>query len=259
MEKINNLNIYLSRMDKTLYDKCWWIDKIDDSIDTVVDFGCATGNLYNMIVRLSGDKYRYIGIDNSAEMKEQFKANGEFYSSLEEALPHFNPKTTILVLNSVIHEIFSYVVDPEDFIKKILNVEFQYIAIRDMYKIKQPFSDLDPLFYWYYRNVIELSNWSEQWQEFLSYSTHLDDLNNQVKEFLLKYFYAENWERECKEKYLHPWEHYFTFMVPHYQIEFENEFYIPYIRNKIYKDFGFWYDEPTHKKMLLHWVKEKHI
>lgn len=251
MEKINDLNIYLQRMDKTLFDKCWWIDKIPEEIDTIVDFGCATGNLYHMVSLLAGNKYKYIGIDDSAEMRANFNAKGEVYASLEEALPHFNPSSSILILNSVLHEIFSYVTNPENFIEKIINIKFQYIAIRDMCISRKPF--LDFIFYSHYDNVIKSSNWCKQWLEFSSHSQHLDG-PNLMKEFLLKYWYSENWERECKEKYLHPWENYFV-NNSNYQVEFENEFYIPYVRNRIHEDFGFWYDEPTHKKMLLHLIK----
>ena len=67
----------------------------------------------------------------------------------------------------------------------------------------------------------------------------------QANHFLLKYFYTDNWERECKENY-----------VPVTNEEYEgifdslgaqvthNEFYcIPYLREKWQKDFGLDDDE----------------
>ena len=45
MTEIHNFDIYLKRMAATLSDKCWWVDRLPPDIDTVVDYGCAQGDL----------------------------------------------------------------------------------------------------------------------------------------------------------------------------------------------------------------------
>ena len=71
MNKITDLQVYLNRMDAALFDKCWWIDKIPAEINTVIDFGCASGNLKAMIDHLAPRKYFYIGIDDSQTMRDE--------------------------------------------------------------------------------------------------------------------------------------------------------------------------------------------
>lgn len=36
-----NYEAYYEELDKTLFDKIWWLNKIDDEIDTIIDFGCS--------------------------------------------------------------------------------------------------------------------------------------------------------------------------------------------------------------------------
>ena len=45
MTDIVDINTYLRSMSTTLFDKVWWIDKIPDDINTIVDFGCAKADL----------------------------------------------------------------------------------------------------------------------------------------------------------------------------------------------------------------------
>ena len=46
MANIQDYDIYTARMQKSVYDKMFFVDKIfDDSIDTVIDFGCGDGEL----------------------------------------------------------------------------------------------------------------------------------------------------------------------------------------------------------------------
>ena len=49
MEKIANIKDYNTAMKKTLLDKIWWIDKIDKSVTTIFDFGCADGSMTKFI------------------------------------------------------------------------------------------------------------------------------------------------------------------------------------------------------------------
>ena len=72
-----------------------------------------------------------------------------------------------------------------------------------------------------------------------------------LNEFVLKYRYDANWARESKEIYLWPWIDLIYRYGTEYYINFENDFYIPFIKDKIKEDFGFIYPQNTHKKLLL--------
>lgn len=49
MYNISDKDVYLKRMRVGMYDKCWWVDKLYPEVDTVIDFGCADGSLWEAI------------------------------------------------------------------------------------------------------------------------------------------------------------------------------------------------------------------
>ena len=247
---ISNLVTYVNSMSVTLYDKCWWIDKIPDEIDTVIDFGCAGGDLAHMINRIMPGRFTYIGVDNSPIMLDLAKHNFAlfqnfpvaFYPNLSEALKVVVPEHTVLVMNSVIHEIYSYLSNEEraDLGNIINNSNIKYIAVRDMYPGK------DILYHAAWQEKFsEHPVYGDKWREFCNVA---NASHNATLEFLLKYRYDANWNRECYERYLWHWGG----MFPNYNVEFENHFYIPYIRKQAYADFGMdMGNQTTHKKMLF--------
>lgn len=253
MAEIHNLNVYLARMDAALLDKCWWIDKIPASIDTIVDFGCASGRLKAMIDLLAPRTYKYLGIDNSPEMRTECAKKGiRAYTSLYDAAARVEPQNTILVLNSVIHEILSYTENIDDIFNlfdQMTEYGFTYIAIRDMY-VTPGVVDYRSVF-----TQILNSPYKEQWHQFQAAVQNrigiITDPQFYTKEFLLKYWYKENWDRECNEQYLWDWKNCFNLLVGHYGIEYENDFYIPFIKNKVKQDFDYDFNMNTHKKLLL--------
>jgi len=246
--EISNLVTYINSMSVTLYDKCWWIDKIPANIDTVIDFGCAGGDLAHMINRIMPDRFNYIGVDNSPIMLQLAKHNKtfanypmQFYPNIKE-IPFFKPENTILVLNSVIHEIYTYMV-PEavaTLFTELFNSGFAYIAIRDMY-VKEPPNYID--------YAIERLSSHPKWLDFTVERGVITPKD--VVEFLLKYHYDANWDRECREQYLWFWfDDFQTNYAKGYDVNFYNAFYIPYLKDKIYKDFGIDLNCDTHLKVL---------
>ena len=95
-----------------------------------------------------------------------------------------------------------------------------------------------------------------------------------LHEFLLKYRYDANWDREVNERYLWDWVYYlFNYvgtvevddvctaeydLLDLYEVELQNEFFIPFIRDRIREDFGFDYPCNTHCKLLLRRRKDEH-
>lgn len=261
MNKITDLQVYLNRMDAALLDKCWWIDKIPAEINTVIDFGCASGNLKAMIEHLAPGKYNYIGIDDSAEMRAECHKKGiNVYASIGEAVSSINPDKTILVMNSVIHEILSYSDTYMALFNQLASYGFRYIAIRDMWP-GDPYmgeEGIDALI-----EAINDSPYAAEWKQFWDIVTKTrgigyDNLDIALKEFLLKYWYTENWDRECREQYLWYWEKPIKYAFKNYRTKLVEEFYIPYVRDKIYKDFHIEYNAYTHVKVLFELKGEEH-
>ena len=67
MEKVPDLEVYVQRMQKSFMDKMFFIDKIFEPIDAILDFGCANGVLIRAMQYLFPE-YEYIGYDISADM-----------------------------------------------------------------------------------------------------------------------------------------------------------------------------------------------
>ena len=278
MDGIHNIDTYIRGMSATLSDKMWWLDLIPDEIDTVIDYGCAQGDL----AMLLPDKYRYIGIDNSPEMLQLERHNhilhlgrhSEFYPSLIETNGKYEPSTTVLVLNSVMHEIFSYLTAAEihALFEEMFGNGIRCVAIRDMHM-----PDTESLEKIGTRSngerIDQSYRYSKLWTEYMNYILYdrysegyeetkgrgkFEHMPVYMTEFLLKYRYVENWKREMREYYLWPWlqmisqyirtdenEHGF------YGIAHESEFRIPFIVNKIKEDFNIDFDLNTHRKVLL--------
>lgn len=251
MYNISNKDIYFKRMRVGMYDKCWWVDKIYPEVNTVIDFGCADGFLWEVIKMLCPQITTYYGIEN----------NKEFFGILnEKAIPHYpnieqlpqniDWNRTIVVMNSVVHEICHYqgYADCSTIIKEIRDKGVRHIAIRDMCLNTEEYTYLDENFYAEIMN----SKYASMYKEYVKRADP-NELFCQV-EFFLKYTYKENWDRECDEQYLWDW----GFFIKHkiwdtMRIEVNQSFRIvPQIR-QIEKDFGIKFPEGlnTHRKMLL--------
>ena len=67
MTPIKNIEVYNAGMRKSMMDKIWWIDKIDDSINTVMDYGCADGALLSITHDINPD-LQLCGYDFNEDM-----------------------------------------------------------------------------------------------------------------------------------------------------------------------------------------------
>ena len=270
MNEIKNYDVYNQRMAKTLYDKCWWIDKIGDDINVVIDYGCGDGSLYDMIERICPNKFIYIGIDNDDNMlqlaEEKYsRPNCVFYNSIDKLIVdnlEICSDRIVFVMNSVIHEIFTYCTD--ECINKLFadianKINPKYIAVRDMHAhwntlgIDYEFDkeELDEI---YAKSIVD-SKYNQTYQDYCnSKSANHKNPYDHYAEFFLKYTYIENWDREKDETYLWDWSDYENGILrkigwPYDQV-YKNEFYIHYISQRIKKDFGSAWEDPTHMKVL---------
>jgi SAM-dependent methyltransferase len=240
MEKINDMNIYNKRMAAGMADKLFFLNEVRD-IDTIVDFGCANGEL----LRLMPDTINKIGVDNNPDMISAAKKNcpeAKYVSSLNDV--HFNG-TTLLNLSSVIHEVYSYLPEEEinAFWDSIFNSGYNYIAIRDMM-------------------VSNITNrpWDEDGANKAAKHPLFADFHasfpltreRDLIHFLLKYRYVENWDRESKENYFPITLEELKALIPeNYEIVYENHYALEWTKNKAYEDIGYEIKDNTHIKLIL--------
>lgn len=253
MEKIANYTTYNRAMKATLNDKLWFL-KETKNIDTIIDFGCADGSLMVEIEKHHPNRYNYIGIDiddvmisSAMRHTSHFADRTTFAHTIDAAASMIQLHNCVLVLNSVVHEICSYLtyIDRCELFNQFSKVGVKYIAIRDMhYFEKDEWNGQMQSFDWHKHQ--------EQYQSWNDKHYYPDsDINKEI-EFMLKYRYANNWMRECAERYLWDWSTIFHSYFTNEEIQIETDFYIPFIFNTLNRD----YDTnitpfPTHKKMLI--------
>ena len=205
-----NIEYYNKSMQKSIKDKVFFLDFLPKNASCIfVDFGCADGSLINNLV--DNIEYNnlnsYIGYDISEEMikiaKTNFNGNAKnviFTSDWNVVDTELdNPyKKKILILSSVIHEVYSYAESYKDiktFWNRVLNSGFDYICVRDM----MCSSDLNRGCAPVYQNCMtsvpqfhdQVESFQEKWGKF-------DNMKN-VVHFLLKYRWKVNWDRELNE------------------------------------------------------------
>lgn len=247
MQSFKDTNIYLNRMAKTVSDKAWWVEYITNDVVTVYDFGCADAVLFLYLENLYPGRFRYVGIDNNKALRAKANDNiREFKNaSIIDSIPSSIEKGSILILNSVMHEIIHYLtpIEKNSLISSFLELGFDYIAVRDMYNFVENNILLD--------NTITIPNsLMSLYTESKSRTSSKSEYESKL-EFMLKYFYKENWERESREKYLHQWKS-LLLANARYKIVKEENFAIPYLMTKWKEDeIGFPGNILTHKKILL--------
>lgn len=255
MDKISNINIYNEGMKVGMADKLWFLERLAnphfDHITTIVDFGCADGTLIKEIEKVLPGRYDYVGIDNNPIMLRIASDNCSglkvrFYNSIDKflSLKKTKPQNCVLVLNSVIHEIYSYVPYSEqiDLFGSLYESGFGVIAIRDMFA-----KDTDIC-------IDSFGEYAEKFEEVEKYTPHISS-NMCILEFLLKYKYEENWEREKKEQYLWDWsEQIYISCSKRYYCEY-TDYILPHFLEQWKKDFpSIWFSScpTTHRKVFLY-------
>lgn len=256
---MNDFKGYSERLDKTLQDKLFWLDRINpEEIDIIVDFGCGNGKMLAAAKNdpRFADKI-FVGIDYNTQFESQFWKNMEmpphsspkvlFFSNPGAISKYIKDDRAALIFSSVLHEVYSFNTLPF----KWYRVRAKYIIIRDMafpmMDFNQPlFTKIDKLkiFFkankkrWYDHFVSKFFNFSDQ--------VHL--------QFLMKHHYVENWETEKLENYFATdWYGIYTYLEDGGYIKTYSDIYnIPYLVNKARQDFGVTYNIPTHRSVIFY-------
>ena len=248
MHNIKDLDGYLRRMQNGMDDKLWWIKHIDSRI--IVDYGCADGALLQHIRELHPN-HNLIGVDINPNMLEIARANvpDAIFMTVEE---FFNCKydfsNATLILSSVIHEIYSYCNNADDIMDKLLNMDFEHIAIRDMFVKTDTTYQTVPIF------IIDLLQKKTSKEMLVDFGEcwGLPVTAKRLIHYLLKYRYTDNWEREVRENYLPIDIEPFIHMVSkYYKVDYFEHYTFPFLKEQIRKDIGIELDLPTHAKILL--------
>lgn len=249
MTPIKNMDVYNAGMRKSMLDKIWWIDKINDDVDIILDYGCADGALLSMVHEMN-DSMTLVGYDFNAEMIKLAKHNvpdGHFFHNYAEANTFTLTDRTVLIASSVFHEIENYSQDIITEYERIFNNDYKYIAIRDMFISEKSYRLSDQLTVAKVRQQFSY----KKIREFERFIGSLD-YNENLLQFFLTYRYKENWDREVREDYFpHTIEHFLHKVPDHYQVVYFEHYALPFVREQVWKDFGIQITEPTHAKILL--------
>lgn len=254
MTDIVNINAYNSSMAKSLIDKIFFMDKLDNSVTTILDYGCADGTLINFLAPLFPD-ITFIGYDMSEDMiaiaseKNTMYANAKFYSDLELCTKDIGDCSKAAInLSSLIHEVYSYGTEQSinDFWNYVNNSGFKYIIIRDMALdnvAHRPSLKEDVLKVKKDYNPILLADFEEH------HGSIYDNYN--LIHFLLKYRYVENWDREVAENYLPlSMEKIASHIDANYELEYFDHYILPFLANIVKKDFDIVIKDYTHVKFI---------
>ena len=249
MTHIKNMDVYNAGMRKSMLDKIWWIDKIDDSITSIVDYGCADGALLSMVHEINPNLMLF-GYDFNDDMIALAKNNvpyGYFSNDYYQTITLSMLESSVLNASSVFHEIENYSENIKEEYKRIFNTGYKYVAIRDMFVSEKSFGASDQLTVAKVRQQFP----HEKIQEFETYIGSLEN-NENLLQFFLTYRYNENWDREVREDYFpHTIEEFLSKIPTCYEVVHFEHYTLPFVRDQVWKDFGVQLTEPTHGKILL--------
>lgn len=253
-QEISNIDKYITRMDLSIDDKLFFIDKVD--FDVIVDFGCANGTLLSKVkqqkpdVKLIGYDLDDVMVNKAHHLLGDDAIITDDWSVIANELKNYS--SPLLNLSSVIHEVYSYS-KPEiikSFWKNIVfSGLFKHIVIRDMMPSVQ--LDRNKDFQDDVDKVRAKAN-PRQLEEFESIWGPIDDSYKALCHYLLKYRYLENWNREVRENYFPlSLESMKAKVTSDYRIDYEETFIVPFVQQQLGKDFGVQLMQPTHTKLII--------
>lgn len=252
---IESIESYIQGMSMTIQDKLFFLDKID--FDCIVDFGCADGTtLFEIQKRKPNVKLIGYDLDDQMLQLASNKVEGAFLTSkwpevIEEIKSY---KRVVLNLSSVIHEVYSYSHPSAVKVfweKQVFGDRFNYITIRDMIPSTELAKKEIHLFE---EDVIKVKSKSDPYylDSFEKKWGTIDDDYRTFTHYLLKYRFTDNWEREVNENYLPVSLETLKKKIPsNYSIVYEEDFILPFLKQKVKEDFDVDMTHSTHTKMII--------
>ena len=253
---IADFDDYIEGMKMSMEDKLFFVNKLD--FDVIVDFGCANGTFLSLVQNMKPN-VKLIGydLDDTMLLKAESILGEEalLTSRWEQVVLELSKyEKPLLNLSSVIHEVYSY--SHSSVIKKfweqqVFGGNFKWITIRDMIPSVEINKGERKSFEEDVKKVRELAD--PYYLE--SFESRWDSISNNYRtfvHFLLKYRYTDNWDRELNENYLPvSLETVKKKISSSYKIVFEEDFVVPFIKEKILEDFVITIKHSTHTKMII--------
>ncbi len=249
-DTIINQQQYLSAMRKSLVDKAFFIDKIFEPIDTIVDFGCADGSLIKFLKDMFPE-YTYIGYDKSEQMVE---AAHRIFPEVEVTddwnRTACSPESSLLNLSSVIHEVYSYCTNDEieEFWDRVFKSGFKYVSFRDMMLSQKTHSAPIET-----QNIVVPPAYTQLYKQYCDIWGEMENEASYLH-FILKSQYLNNGnlQRELVENYFPITVEGFLQQIPdNYEIVYSDNYILPYLKWWIAKEYGITVTTPTHAKYIL--------
>ena len=136
----------------------------------------------------------------------------------------------------------------ENIMHALLNMNFDHIAIRDMFVNTDTNTQIVPV---QMLKILEQKTSKERVDDFSRFWGKPIILQRYIH-YLLKYRYVDNWDREVRENYLPvDIEPFLNMVSQYYNIECLDHYTLPFLKEQIQKDIGITLDIPTHAKILL--------
>jgi SAM-dependent methyltransferase len=219
----------------------------------VLDVGCADGALTVALAQWLSHSH-VLGLDVNAAFIDQAVAKAaaaglqaptvRFQNRyLRELLVTDYERFDVIVFASVLHEFYSYGSGIASVVKALgdateLLKPTGRIIIRDMIPLDKRSGPLSARLR---DKVLRKAN-PRQLADFIACHGPIETINS-LNHFLLKYFYYENWERECRENYLavSSAEYLRLFELLGLRVTFQWRTLLPWLRQKWVEDFGLTY------------------
>ena len=248
--RIADLDMYLTRMQRSILDKMFFIDKVFEPFTHIVDFGCANGELIKALQAMCGE-YTYVGYDISQEMIDAARRNvpqASFFSDWQQIDAPF--QSSLLNISSTLHEVYSYgtAQDVAQFWQRVFGSGFRYITVRDMMLSEKEDRPADAAAL---RIVREDTVYAPQRADYEAERGRIRTQKDLVH-YLLKYKYTTNWAREVRENYVPLSVEAFYALIPDtYRVVYAEHVTLPYLAWQVRKDFSIELRTPTHLKIIL--------
>ncbi len=253
MEEIANEDLYLSRMSKPLQEKLKVAKYIPRGAKTVLDVGCADGTITIALAEMFPE-IKFVGIDLNRDFIELAKKKGERLKNVSFENVYLRERLSgkdrfdVVLFCSVLHEFYTYGEGISTVVKaladahEILKAKGTLI-IRDM--ILYNYASQSQL--WLTEMIEKVKGKNDVKILFFDFEKIFKEVVNvkRLNHFLLKYMYADNWDRECRENYVPvSFEEYDQiFNLLGMKVLFQRSSTIPYLKNKWQTDFAFTDDE----------------
>lgn len=220
---IADKNVYLARMSRTFLDKAFFLKDLPESINRIVDVGCADGSFLDFIEKLFPGRFELIGVENNDDLREIAEKKHKVFDKFDlgNILGSFDfvfkqdRLNTCVNFSSVFHEIINYS-GMSEFNRMVGELTTRLpvgaVSIRDMsFTFLYPsfFSDnIRANFTGSIKSNMSLlkdgkyhDKFTEVFPDFNMFNEITTKDVQSLVEFLLKYMYTENWNRESSEKY----------------------------------------------------------